>query len=115
MADSLVARGNVAVSVDVPEDLPPVQGDGHQLRQVFTNLLTNALEALHGEGRLIVQATALERLPFPATPDHPQGPGVEVTVLDDGPGIPESMRERIFSPFFTTKPRGSGLGPGHRS
>jgi signal transduction histidine kinase len=110
MADSLVARGNVAVSVDVPEDLPPVQGDGHQLRQVFTNLLTNALEALHGEGRLIVQATALERLPFPSPPDAPQGPGVEVTVLDDGPGIPESMRERIFSPFFTTKPRGSGLG-----
>ena len=110
MADSLVPRGNVAVSVDVPEDLPPVQGDGHQLRQVFTNLLTNALEALSGEGRLIVQATALDRLPFPATPDHPQGPGVEITVLDDGPGIPESMRERIFSPFFTTKPRGSGLG-----
>ncbi|AMY12210.1 Sporulation kinase E [Luteitalea pratensis] len=110
MADSLVPRGNVAVSVDVPEDLPPVQGDGHQLRQVFTNLLTNALEALGGEGRLIVQATALDRLPFPATPDHPQGPGVEVTVLDDGPGIPEAMRERIFNPFFTTKPRGSGLG-----
>ena len=34
----------------------------------------------------------------------------EVTVRDDGPGIPESMRERIFNPFFTTKPRGSGLG-----
>jgi signal transduction histidine kinase len=110
MADSLVPRGNVAVSVDVPRDLPPVQGDGHQLRQVFTNLLTNAFEALSGQGRLIVQATALDRLPFPATPDHPQGPGVEITVLDDGPGIPESMRERIFNPFFTTKPRGSGLG-----
>jgi signal transduction histidine kinase len=110
MADSQVPRGNVAVSVDVPEDLPPVQGDGHQLRQVFTNLLTNAFEALSGEGRLIIRATALARLPFPATPDQPQGPGVEITVLDDGPGIPESMRERIFNPFFTTKPRGSGLG-----
>ena len=110
MADSLVPRGSVAVSVDVPEGMPPVQGDGHQLRQVFTNLLTNALEALGGKGRLIVQATALDRLPFPATPDHPHGPGVEITVLDDGPGIPESMRERIFNPFFTTKPRGSGLG-----
>lgn len=110
MADSQVPRGNVAVSVDVPEDLPPVQGDGHQLRQVFTNLLTNAFEALSGEGRLIIRATALDRLPFPATPDQPQGPGVEITVIDDGPGIPESMRERIFNPFFTTKPRGSGLG-----
>jgi signal transduction histidine kinase len=110
MADSQVPRGNVAVSVDVPEDLPPVQGDGHQLRQVFTNLLTNAFEALSGEGRVIIRATALARLPFPATPDQPQGPGVEITVLDDGPGIPESMRDRIFNPFFTTKPRGSGLG-----
>jgi signal transduction histidine kinase len=110
MADSLVPRGRVAVSVDVAEDLPPVQGDGHQLRQVFTNLLTNALEALGGEGRLIVRATALARLPFPATPDQPQGAGVEITVLDDGPGIPESVRDRIFNPFFTTKPRGSGLG-----
>jgi signal transduction histidine kinase len=110
MADSLVTRGHVAISVDVAEDLPPVQGDGHQLRQVFTNLLTTALEALDGQGRLIIQATALDRLPIPSTPDHPPGPGVEITVLDDGPGIPESMRERIFSPFFTTKPRGSGLG-----
>lgn len=110
MADSLVPRRSVAVSVDVPDCLPPVQGDGHQLRQVFTNLLTNAFEALDGNGRLVITATALERLPFPSTPDHPQGPGVEVTVIDDGPGIPEAMRERIFNPFFTTKPRGSGLG-----
>ena len=110
MADSLVPRRSVAVSVDVPPGLPPVQGDGHQLRQVFTNLLTNAFEALNGDGRLVVQATAHARLPMPATPDHPPGPGVEVWVIDDGPGIPESMRERIFNPFFTTKPRGSGLG-----
>ncbi len=110
MADSLVPRGEVAVSVDVPDHLPAVQGDEHQLRQVFTNLLTNALEALSGTGRLIVRAEALDRLPFPTAPDQPHGPGVEITVLDDGPGIPESIRERIFSPFFTTKPRGSGLG-----
>ena len=110
MADSLVPRRSVAVSVDVSDGLPPLQGDAHQMRQVFTNLLTNAFEALDGTGRLIVQATALERLPLPHAPDQPQGPGVEITFTDDGPGIPESMRERIFHPFFTTKPRGSGLG-----
>ncbi len=110
MAGSLVPRRSVAVSVDVSDRLPPVLGDGHQLRQVFTNLLTNAFEALDGSGRLVVQATALDRLPVPQGPDHPQGAGVEITISDDGPGIPESMRERIFNPFFTTKPRGSGLG-----
>ncbi len=110
MAGSLVPRRSVAVSVDVPDGLPAVQGDGHQLRQVFTNLLTNALEALDGTGRLLVEATALDRLPLPQGPEHPPGPGVEITITDDGPGIPESMRERIFNPFFTTKPRGSGLG-----
>ncbi|MCC6165335.1 MAG: hypothetical protein IT182_18480 [Acidobacteria bacterium] len=110
MADSQVPRGGIVVSVDVPENLPPVQGDGHQLRQVFTNLLTNAFEALGGEGRVIVQATAHERLPLPVALDHAPAPGVELTVMDDGPGIPESLRERIFNPFFTTKPRGSGLG-----
>ncbi len=110
MADSQVPRRGVAVSVDVPDALPPVQGDAHQLRQVFTNLLTNAFEALDGQGRLVIRATAMDRLPLPQAPDVPRGPGVEITVTDDGPGIPESMRERIFSPFFTTKPRGSGLG-----
>lgn len=110
MADSLVPRRDVAVGVDIAESLPDIEGDGHQLRQVLTNLLTNALEALNGEGRLVLRAVRVDRMPLPPADGHPVTAGVQVDIVDDGPGIPESIRERIFSPFFTTKPRGSGLG-----
>lgn len=110
MADSLVPRRNVVVTVDTPNDLPEIEGDDHQLRQVFTNLLANALEALDGDGRVVVRVSRLEPPPWTADADPGPGPALQIDVEDDGPGIPESIRERIFSPFYTTKPRGSGLG-----
>lgn len=110
MADSLVPRRGVSVSVDTPDGLPEIEGDDHQLRQVFTNLLANALEALNGDGRVVVRVTELHRPAWPTSDDSPTGPALQIDVEDDGPGVPESIRERIFSPFFTTKPRGSGLG-----
>lgn len=110
MADSLVSRGTVVVSVDAPPALPEVEGDDHQLRQVFTNLLVNALEALGGKGRLTVRVSRLRPPDWSGGGDVPAGPALQIEVEDDGPGVPESIRERIFSPFFTTKSRGSGLG-----
>lgn len=108
MADSLVPRRNVVVSVDAPGDLPEIDGDDHQLRQVFTNLLANALEALDGDGRVVARVTRLDPPAWTAEPGA--APALQVDVEDDGPGVAESIRERIFSPFYTTKPRGSGLG-----
>jgi signal transduction histidine kinase len=110
MADSLVPKRGVVVSVDAPDDLPQIEGDDHQLRQVFTNLLANALEALDGQGRVVVRITRLDAPRWAAGDDAPAGQALQIDVEDDGPGVPESIRERIFSPFFTTKPRGSGLG-----
>lgn len=110
MAESLVPRRDVAVRVDLPSGLPDIEGDGHQLRQVFTNLLTNAFEALDGQGRLLLRAAVVQRLTFSSSSERTQGWGVQIEIVDDGPGIPDAIRERIFSPFFTTKPRGSGLG-----
>jgi signal transduction histidine kinase len=108
MAESHVARGNVQIRVDCQDPLPSIQGDPHQLRQIFTNLLTNAFEALGGNGQVAIVAT-----PFveegPAGGD-PQGPMIRVDVTDNGPGMPADVLEKIFSPFFTTKPQGSGLG-----
>ena len=109
MAESHVPRGDVRVAVTLPPDLVPIQGDPHQLRQLFTNLLTNAFEALAGRGAVSILATALPEDEPPAGGEG-AGPMVQVEIVDDGPGVPPDVLERIFSPFFTTKPQGSGLG-----
>jgi signal transduction histidine kinase len=102
--------GGVVVEVDVPADLPDMQGDPHQLRQIFTNLLTNAIEAMSGEGRVTVRATLLAPEEEVAGSDIHPGPMIQVDVHDSGPGVPPDVMEKMFSPFFTTKPQGTGLG-----
>ena len=110
MAESKAQRGDIAVELVVPDDLPPIQGDEHQLCQVFTNLVINAFEALAGAGRVrITAATGIAEgeqtsdLPVPV-------PTVVIQVVDDGPGIPPELTDRVFNAFFTTKAQGSGLG-----
>ena len=108
LAEGHVPRGDVRITVECPETLPAIQGDPHQLRQIFTNLLMNAFEALNGDGAVKIAASALNE-EAPAGSD-PQGPMVQVEVTDNGPGMPAEVLDKIFSPFFTTKPQGSGLG-----
>jgi signal transduction histidine kinase len=110
MAESKAQRGDIAVAVVVPDDLPPIQGDEHQLCQVFTNLVINAFEALAGAGRVritastgITESEQASDLPVPV-------PTVIIQVADDGPGIPPELTDRVFNAFFTTKAQGSGLG-----
>jgi signal transduction histidine kinase len=69
--------------------------DAVKLRQIVHNLVRNAIEA--GAPRVVVSVTG---------DDHT----VHVRVVDNGPGIPETLRSRVFEPFFTTKPDGTGLG-----
>jgi len=107
MADNLVARGQSKISLQVPDDLPTIEGDPHQLRQVFTNLVTNAYEALSGHGAVAITVTTTTAITLDGAPS---APSIVVDVTDNGPGVPDDSRDRIFSPFFTTKPRGSGLG-----
>jgi signal transduction histidine kinase len=111
MAESHVPRGEVRVEVVLPEHLAPIQGDPHQLRQLFTNLFTNAFEAMSGHGlvRLVAQQLAAEEEPTAGSEMHAV-PMIQVDVADNGPGVPADLMDRIFSPFFTTKPQGSGLG-----
>lgn len=111
-SESQADRGAVAVSTRFAPALPGIQGDYTQLRQLFTNLLTNAFEALAGAGTVAIVTTFV-----PADEDHgghgepPEFTGFVVVDLDDdGPGMPADVTEKIFSPFFTTKPSGSGLG-----
>jgi signal transduction histidine kinase len=109
LSESKAPRGEVQVHVALPEELAAIHGDPQQLRQLFTNLLTNAFEALNGRGSVRIAAAQLADDDVFAGEGH-GGPMVQVDVADDGPGVPPDVVDRIFSPFFTTKPQGSGLG-----
>jgi signal transduction histidine kinase len=111
MAETKVPRGNVSVTIALPPDLPMIEGDQNQLCQVFTNLLTNAFEALDGKGHIAIAAVTgvIDDEPSLSGPQPPT-PTVVVDVADDGPGVPTDLTDKIWDPFFTTKPQGSGLG-----
>jgi signal transduction histidine kinase len=96
----LVTR-NIEVATDLSPRLFAVTADRVQLQQVLLNLLVNAIEAM-GEN------TPDERRLTVST--QPLGGGVQLSVSDRGPGIPEDRQRRLFEPFFTTKPQGLGLG-----
>lgn len=106
-AESKMSRGTAQIDMRVSGNVPEVMGDGHQLRQLFTNLLTNAFEALEGRGRIEISARCEHAL---AAATESATPQVVIEVRDDGPGISPDDLERVFKPFFTTKPQGTGLG-----
>jgi two-component system sensor kinase FixL len=85
------------VGVDVEGTAPPALGDPELLKIVLQNLLINGAQAMNGRGRI--------RIAFGVS-----NGGCEVRIADAGPGIPVEIRDRIFTPFFTTKARGTGLG-----
>jgi signal transduction histidine kinase len=105
LADTKARRGDVEVEVALAEGLPQIQGDEHQLMQLFTNLLINAYEAMGGRGRVRISG---ERVRLEDGSDGREA--VRVEVADDGPGIPADVADKVFAPFFSTKPQGSGLG-----
>jgi signal transduction histidine kinase len=112
LAENKAPRGAVKVRLDVSQGLPMIDGDPYQLCQVFTNLLTNAFEALDGRGtiRINVVVEDVDKDPAPAADASLAPSSMIVDVTDDGPGVAAEIRDRIFDPFFTTKPQGSGLG-----
>ena len=97
----LEANG-VRATDSIPDALPRVTADAHQLQQVFLNLVVNAEQALRESGsRLEVSAWA-----------DADGESVSVRFFNDGPPIPAEVLPSIFDPFFTTKPRDEGTGLG---
>jgi PAS domain S-box-containing protein len=91
---------NLTVDLELASDLPPVRGDRVQLLQVLLNLVVNGMEAMgaQAEGRRIEIRTARG------------AEAVRVAVRDEGPGIPPEMLKEIFETFYTTKPKGMGMG-----
>jgi signal transduction histidine kinase len=94
-------KGNVEVDERYEENLPQLMAYTGQLNQVWTNLIDNALDSMEAnqKGKIII--TAKRDRDF-----------IEVTINDDGPGIPENIKPNIFDPFFTTKEVGKGTGMG---
>jgi signal transduction histidine kinase len=111
LAEGKAPRGDISLKLELSRNLPMIDGDFHQLCQVFSNLLINAFEALEGQGQIRIRAAAELVEPDPAfSADDPPTHAVVVEVIDNGPGVPGDLTDRIFVPFFTTKPKGSGLG-----
>ncbi len=98
---SLVQDDCESKKININLELSPVpavvKGDRDRLKEVFLNLVKNAMESIKGAGNLEIRTELF-------------GGRIDVIVSDDGPGIPEGDREKIFSPFFTTKSNGTGLG-----
>ena len=90
---------SVHLSLNIDKDLPPVQGFGGELNQVWANLIDNAIDAVSEGGTVDITARHIRN-------------NVVVSVVDNGPGVPADIRDRIFDPFFSTKPVGQGTGLG---
>ena len=94
------AAAGLRLSVNLHEGLPTIPGDEAQLKQVLLNILVNAMDAIEGEGDITITT-------------HPENDNtVNLSVEDTGRGIPAENMDKLFNPFFTTKPVGQGLGIG---
>ena len=99
MSKMYLIKAQVEVSIDLREDLPSVVMDFNQICQVLMNLIINSIEAMTGGGKLKI-STSL----------HEESQGQVLKIHDTGSGILEEDKGRIFDPFFTRKPEGTGMG-----
>ncbi|HSW09890.1 MAG TPA: HD domain-containing phosphohydrolase [Bacillota bacterium] len=94
-----IAIRQISVCRKLQPNLPAVHINPAQFKQVFMNILHNAMEAVGSGGRIDVSTAYL-----------PLRRSVAVDIADDGPGVPAEIRDRLFEPFFSTRPNGTGLG-----
>jgi signal transduction histidine kinase/predicted CoA-binding protein len=92
-------KNGVVVHRQFAPDLPSIQAFGSELNQVWTNIIDNAIDAMDGKGEITLRT-------------RQDGEWVVVEIEDSGPGIPDEIQPKLFSPFFTTKPVGKGTGLG---
>lgn len=94
-------RGNIALDLKYEQSLPIIMANTGELNQIWTNLIDNALDSMEINNKGKITITTERDREF-----------VKIMVTDDGPGIPENIRQNIFDPFFTTKEVGKGTGMG---
>jgi two-component system nitrogen regulation sensor histidine kinase GlnL len=98
---------SLTVDRDYDASLPDVRGDKEQLIQVMLNLVRNAAQALNGQGRIVLKSRVARQMTI-AHQRHRLA--LDLHVIDNGPGIPEEIRDRIFHPLVSGREGGSGLG-----
>jgi nitrogen-specific signal transduction histidine kinase len=88
---------NITLEVSIPLDLPPISMDRNQMEQVLANIVKNAIEAVDSNGTIEMAATR-------------QAASVELEVRDSGGALGDEVKARLFTPFYTSKKHGQGLG-----
>lgn len=102
MLGTELKKNHIDLEILIHDDLPEILSDYDRLEQVFRNLITNAMDAMPEGGKITIDARI-----------SPERDGfLEVSVKDEGIGIPDEIKHRIFDPFFTTKKLGKGTGLG---
>jgi signal transduction histidine kinase len=104
----------ITLTLELNRDIPLVTGRRGRLQQILLNLIVNAAEAMSGQGRLRIAARVSSSVDdeFVVLQPTPAAQYVELVVEDTGPGIEPQFRDRVFEPFFSTKPRGASSGTG---
>lgn len=116
-ANLTLCGANIKCDFFLPEDLWLAKVDEGQIDQVINNLLINAQQAMPAGGKISIRAENVTmsedaELPLPRGKyvPLPKGKYIKITIVDRGVGIPPKILDKIFDPYFTTKPQGSGLG-----
>ncbi len=113
------SAGGGVIEVTAPEDLPPIRVDREEIRRVLINLFENAVQATGGKGTITASVEIADGPPvndkgwevWESTSERPRkGPLLVITVTDDGPGVSEAARGKLFEPNFSTRTNGTGLG-----
>ncbi|HEY5392322.1 MAG TPA: ATP-binding protein [Hanamia sp.] len=101
MLNFKLRKGNINVIEHYDDSIPPIKIFPGEMNQVWTNIIDNAIDAMevNGKGNLTITTTHDDRF-------------LKITIKDDGPGIPDAIKQNIFAPFFTTKEMGKGSGLG---
>jgi signal transduction histidine kinase len=110
--ESQVEKQGIKISSEYDLDLPFCMADRKRLHRCFSNLVSNAFQAMPSGGELTVRTRRIPSMIFPDTglPDPRPEPALQITIADTGQGISADRLSRIFDPFYTTKEKGLGLG-----
>lgn len=101
---------NIEIKRLYDPSLPEIQADPARLQQAFLNLARNAMQAMEETGGTLILSTGMSLEHRIVNPEGKSLPTIEISFVDNGPGIPKDLHHRLSTPFFTTKREGTGLG-----